>query len=93
MGWQKEECKLYIEGSELGFVCNLIPIGHLQYSISEWFLLCCFFISLTSFFSEYFEKGKTKNKLLQVGTPYHSSLISNSYLFLMENIYFRSYSL
>lgn len=82
MGWLKEEGKLHPERSEPGFVCNLIPTGHLQYSTGAWLLLCCFFILLRGFFSflffpGYFVRDKSYNELFNTeGTPYHSNLTS-----------------
>lgn len=56
------------------FFCNLIPFGHLQYSIGEW-LLCCVSKSLRVscfFLGGYFEKVRLKmSYLIWVGTPYH----------------------
>lgn len=71
-GWRRAACKLYVEGSERGFVCSLIPGGHLQYSIGEQLALYYFSVSLTGFFfffffSGYFEKGKAKNELFNMG--------------------------
>lgn len=91
-GWRRAACKLYVEGSERGFVCSLIPGGHLQYSIGERLALYYFSVSLTGFFFFSFFQGTLKkvrlktSYLIWVGTPSHSNLISNFYLFLMENI-------
>ena len=91
MGWRRAACKLYVEGSERGFVCSLIPGGHLQYSIGERLALYYFSVSLTGFPPPFFQGTLKKVRLktsylIWVGTPSHSNFISNFYLFLMENI-------
>lgn len=95
MGWQAEECKSYTEGSEHFFCFFVFSLNsNWTFTVQYWWVaIVVLFLYITgSFFFFFFSKGTLKkvrlktNYLIWVGAPYHLSLISDSYLFLMENI-------